>query len=228
MSNDFWPTFAQPARNRVLVALARHVGLHSVRDIARLAHVSPSTALRVTDQLVVQGILERKKVKGGTWKRYPSRDRLFLQVKPSQLQAVKVAYGKNRSRAELLDYIAHLDAPIWLVTAQELASRGVTRRVKTFVVMPRSWVARFPLPHDLPVAVFERSRPLELATGVRLDWTNMLVALLKVDIVAASQFYDALAVVQLRERRTLLRRIHSEKLLDEAKRAKIDLDNRRR
>lgn len=227
MSNAIWPMWGQPARNRVLAALARHPGQFSVREIARLAHVSPSTALRISDALVASGTLERKVLKGKTKAGWPADPRVVLELRKSELPKLKVAFGGFRSKAELLEYLAHLDGPVWVVDRYQLAAHGVTRRIPTFVVLPRSWVGRFKIPPDVPVAIFEHAGPLQRARGDRLPWLELFIALLKIDTLAARQYYEIMPALKPQDRRTLLRRIREEGATDAAAKARISLDHRR-
>ena len=231
MSNDFLkPLWGEPARNRIAAALARYPGPFAVREIARLAHVSPSTALRVTDEFVDMGVLRRRKVTGRSKAGFPLTTRVLFEVKKDWVPKLRVDYAPHQTKAELLEFLSNLDAPVWVIDHFMLSKRGITRRVPTFVVIARSWAHRFRFPRDLPVAIFEEARPLERTTQTELPWVDLLIALLKVDPLAARQLYDShrRSGISAKHRRTMLRRIRAEKLTEDAKAARIDLDLRRR
>lgn len=224
MSNGFSPMWSRPARNRVLMALARHPGAMSVRELARLAHVSPSTALRVSDELVEDGLLVRRRMTGKTkagWTREPWH---LLELKKGEARRIQLEYGTVRSTAEQLAYLGQLDAPVWVISRVELTRIGITRRVPTFVALPRTWLHRFKIP--VPVAVFEEARPLELAVD-HLPDLELLIALLKIDALAAGQLYGMLKLTK-KDRVRLLRRMRVEDVRTAAEAARIPLDLRRK
>lgn len=207
-------TAAEPrARRRMVEALASLRVPFTAYQLSLLARVSPSTAKAFCDEQLSAGRLRRcasPQGKRGRYLELVSRRGLPLAAQRTPEQRFK--------ELENLPWAA----PIWIIYPNELQELGVTRRLGAFAIMGEEWAQRFDL-EDVPHVTFKQSRPLALAQE-NLPPTELLIALLKCDVVAAGQLFRS---IPRWDRHRLLRRIHQEDVKDAAREAGIPLDLRR-
>jgi hypothetical protein len=181
-----------------------------VRELARLARVSPSTALSASAQLARDGRIHRHRGADGSW---------IIQTSPAWRRQLRRDLVPRRSLRDELDRLRGLPVEIWVVEPEDLTRLGVRRRVPTFVLTTRRWAGRISIP--VPVVTLEHGRILQ-HDRERLEPVHLLVALLKLDVLAARQLYTRLTP-DPKLRRTLLRWIRQEGLRSAAQQARIPL-----
>jgi hypothetical protein len=204
---------AGPPRLRVRQVLADAETPLSIREIADLAGVFPSTALRATRALGRQHLVRRIRLPG---------DRRVYVIAADPLRRERQEYEKWTVETAL-EYVAGFKAPVWAITPSDLAEYGVSHGVPAFALVAERWVARIGDLSPLPVVVFKRARPLERD---ELSSIEILVALLKFRPLAAKELFKKLKLDEAGYRR-LRRRLGDEDLVQRAEDIGFRVDRRR-
>jgi len=204
------------ARERVRWTLASAPGPLAIRDIAWIAEVSPSTALRVVRELGRKHLTRRSRVAGDP--------RVYVTA-TALLKSEN--WGPEPSTAEeMLAILADFPGPpMYSITPEDLAPYRLQHKVPPFVAIAARWVGRYDV-DPLPVVVFKRARPLEVVRET-LPPVELVVALLKFRPAAAKELFASLKLDDAGQRR-LRRRLRDEDLVEAAEAIGVNFDRRRR
>lgn len=205
------------ARALLLGALSELGRATSLRELARFARIAPSSAHRIVNELVAEGLVVRQQTRGG----------VVVELVASQRRRIRRRYFvPPESDRQQLDDLASSNVELVVVDPKEVHALGVRRRVPTFVVTTARWAKAVSIP--APVVLLEH--PHGLRQG-RLAEIELLLALLKLDPLAAAEAHAFIARKPDSRRylrRRLLKRIREEHLEKVASEAGIRLDERRR
>ncbi len=184
----------------------------SVRDIAYLAAVPPSTAHRVVAALAKGGTVRRRRVRGDP--------RVYVERTRGRPTAPKPTSLKTR-----LDRLFYIRAPVWVLRPKDLPRYGIPRQIRPVVLVPERWADRLDLT-GLRYATFKHTRPLELAHTIP-PVVEVFLAMLQLDTSVARTMWEGGALKKTDARR-LRRRLRAEQLEGPAEAIGVLMDRRRR
>lgn len=202
--NDFMHIWAKRAPVSVIQTLRRHREPLAIRELARLAAVSPASALRVVQQLEADDQVRTRRV--GNKRLVELSDKQIETLPPPPMTPIA---DVERLRAARI--------PVKTISGRDLTALGWPMRMRSFAVVPRKWARRLSL--DIPYVEFERERPLQWRA---LRPEDVVVAMLHINPIAARAIYERAKL----NRRRLRKRIQEENKLAEA--AAVGLDERLR
>lgn len=201
----------ETARARVAAVISAATVPLSVRDIAHLAAVSPSSAHRCVAALVKSGRVRRRRVRGDA--------RVYVERTRGRPAAIKPTTPKAR-----LQRLMKLAAPVWVVRRLNLADYGIHSQIAPLVLIAERWVDRVDLT-GLRYATFKHTRPLEL--NQHLPAVEVFLAVLQLEPAVAKDMWEG-GVLKVTDPRRLRRRLRAEGLEGPAAAIGVSLDRRRR
>lgn len=199
------------ARRRVTAFVEAAVVPLSIRDIALLAGVSPSSAHRTVAALVDSGRFRRRRVRGDP--------RVYVERVRGRVKPLKPWTPKQRLLA-----LGGSAAPVFVLEQKGLARYGIHRQIGPLILVAERWVERLDLT-GLRYATFRHSRPLEQATKF-LDPLEVFLAVLQLEPDVAKEMWDG-GVLKKTDPRRLRRRLRAEGLVGPAEAIGVSLDRRR-
>jgi hypothetical protein len=201
-----------PSKARIAAVIESATVPLSVRDVAHLARVSPSSAHRAVAALAQAGRVRRRRVRGDP--------RVYIERAGGR----PTAAAQPTSTKARLRQLSDLQAPVWVLHPEDFADYGIKRRLPPMVLIAERWLDRVEVA-PLRYAIFKHSRPLELEG--ELPEVEVFIAMLQLEPTVAKEMWEA-GVLKKTDPRRLRRRLRAEGLEGPAASVGVVLDRRRR